>query len=324
MTQPAGRVFGVHDPATSFALRSSPIICVCDACHLLFCLVYHMLQMGSFRPALGKITTRRLCDPNLDPSSSLTQLQNNRAFRITVFTLGALPQIIKLFGIHGLKWTTMLGSMFLGPFLVLEILVVSVARGLGPGPSVTTGDPPPQDRYANDFEKFFAYFVGLGNVLLRFYVETVVIYRYVASLTRSIWPHYLSLAFLVTATAIHMMWSKNSKELPSAETVMVVPMNIVLALSLGLFVPLLEGARGTGSKPISWTYLVTTILYAIGLFGIISYWYVRLSRPRASRYAESGMHLWFMFHNILTALMYYALAYDPAGTVKPAWTNLFG
>jgi len=55
-------------------------------------------------------------------SESSGVLENIWWFRLATFVLGALPQVIKLYGMAGIPWTQAWASMYLVAFLLIEIL----------------------------------------------------------------------------------------------------------------------------------------------------------------------------------------------------------
>ena len=47
-------------------------------------------------------------------------------------------------------------------------------------------------------------------------------------------------------------------------------------------------------------------------------------QPATARYVDFGIATYFLLLNLLSALLYYALKYEPRGTSKPTWTDQFG
>lgn len=64
-----------------------------------------------------------------NPGGGFKGLQQNGFFRAMIFIFGALPQAVKIFACTGIEaWPKVWAVMFLGSFLVLEVLVVMAAR----------------------------------------------------------------------------------------------------------------------------------------------------------------------------------------------------
>lgn len=171
MTQPCGRALGL--PAKyGFALRSNPLSCAWDALTVLTSTLYWSIQLRSLKDGARKVARCRFEDLEDDEggssSSSLQELQRNKIFRTCVFVFGALPQTVKLYAMSGIFWTKVLGSMFVGSFAILEVIVGYLAGGLEDLPrdetANTDGGPiRPFDLLAQAASLTFSfYYLGLG------------------------------------------------------------------------------------------------------------------------------------------------------------------
>ena len=128
MTQPPGMVLGFPS-RFGFILRASPVVCAADATYTLILLVYYLIDLRSLREAAQKVAFNRFRDAkNEAEGGSLFNLQNDTLARLSVFVLGPLPQIIKLYAMRGVPWTTVWASMLFSSFLALEVLVLILGR----------------------------------------------------------------------------------------------------------------------------------------------------------------------------------------------------
>ena len=116
-TQDGGKVLGF--PAEySRALRLSPIVCIVDTLGVLFSVAFFSYRTRSFRNGLTLAARYRGLteDHPAEP-----KLERTWWFRLSVFTLGALPQAVKILGMDGIPVTKIWGMAYLVSFLVLEV-----------------------------------------------------------------------------------------------------------------------------------------------------------------------------------------------------------
>ena len=323
MTQPAGRWFGVHSPEMSFALRSSPVFCACDALHAMFYLAWYTLQSKSLRSALDKTARRRFRDATRDDRETGLALPHTvKLFRIALFSLGALPQLVKLLGVHGLKWTTIWGLLFAASFCILEVLSY-VAKDIAPDAVTADQQEHPYGPYESGLEFYLAHTTGLANTILSMYFNTLVAHHIIELIVRNTWPYLLGLATLALATILSTTLPRG-EQLSAQKALIRMPMHAIFAISFGLFAHLSADAQSTESRVKFWSDVLVMTFLAFGLFGSLLHWYFMLGVQKRDRHVEEGVCVYFVFCNTLTALLYYALVYDPSGTSKPAWTNQLG
>ena len=161
MTQPSGRILGLPS-SYNFAIRSSPFVCAVSTIYSLSCFLFYCFRLRSFKKARRRFTAERFSDRanngEVDPlatifglklsldgtlplesveafaaahsrgwlnsaGASFASLRNNVIFRIGLFLVGALPQIIKLYAADGIPWTQAICTAFLSSFLVDELLL---------------------------------------------------------------------------------------------------------------------------------------------------------------------------------------------------------
>lgn len=93
MTQPSSIVFGFPSKY-SFALRSSPILYGFEALYTVVMFVLNAFFLKNPKASALKIAKWRFRYTPGNEEGSLQKLQENTIFRIAIFLLGALPQII--------------------------------------------------------------------------------------------------------------------------------------------------------------------------------------------------------------------------------------
>lgn len=120
MMQPAGRVCG-YDLSLRTYLRSSPIICVCDAILILVRFAFYLFNIR--RPFLAaKLVMATRMRTERAGEGDLQHLETSAFLRWFVFIIGVLPQTIKLLACEGILWTTIWGMFYLSPFVACEIM----------------------------------------------------------------------------------------------------------------------------------------------------------------------------------------------------------
>jgi hypothetical protein len=121
MMQPAGRVCG-YDLSLRTYLRSSPIVCVCDAVLILvrFALNYANVRCPFLAAKLVMATRKR--GERAGEAGGFQYLETSNFLRWFVFILGVVPQTIKLLACKGIPWTTTWGLLYLSAFVVSEIM----------------------------------------------------------------------------------------------------------------------------------------------------------------------------------------------------------
>jgi len=123
MTQPSGMVCGFPS-AYGFFLRSSPFMCVFDTLYILAQLAVYGFRDP--RNAWATVVQRRF---SRGDQGALQSLQKNTPFRIIIF-LFSISQIVKLFACVGIPLTQTFGGMYLGSFVIIEILIIPTSQPL--------------------------------------------------------------------------------------------------------------------------------------------------------------------------------------------------
>jgi hypothetical protein len=128
MTQPSGKVCGLPEQYRTY-LRSSPIFCVFDAFAIVIRFIIYLLFRFPPRKALRTTLSERFSkDEIVCLDGGFQALERLTWVRWLLFSLGTLPQVIKLFALQGVPWTQGWGTMFLASFLILELFSLAWQR----------------------------------------------------------------------------------------------------------------------------------------------------------------------------------------------------
>lgn len=328
MTQPAGSIFAIPSIHEEFGLRASPLVCVCDALHFLVSLTGHITSTRSPREAMRRTLQPRFLDWNLRKESSVANLQRNVLFRLILFTLGCLPQIIKLFCMRGIPIVTTIAAFYLSSFLVLETGVYRSSR-LDQVTDTEAGNRTNNPTYSGDIlKKDFGwklrYTACPFSLIILFYPFALSAYE-VARLTgHFFWLYAFGFSLLTLLPAIHSMWLKGD-EVTLTETTILFPITIGLFLSSCLLLSILDRVRSTDSRIILGLWISAGLLVIMGIGTNFFYWVDSMtSRDIKSEETGIGWSLFTIFYHLSTALPYYAFRYDSSGTFKPLWVNQLG
>ena len=199
MAQPAGLVLGTPSK-NGYLLRVSPIVCAGDALHSLISLVCYTIYFRSLSAAVDLVTKRRFHESE---HSEVARLQRSRGLRVAILVLGALPQILKLYGMKGVPWTTIWGSLYIGSFVVLEPLVITQQRSRRNTAASTSGTVNSSDSNRDERpapEKALSHIsIAIGAIIPSYFLASAI--HDVISKTRvSYVPHIVATSILALFT----------------------------------------------------------------------------------------------------------------------------
>lgn len=122
-TQPSGRILGMPSE-WGFALKLSPVMCFVNAVEALS---YIRIQRNPWAVRLvpGKYVSSDEASPSYG-RHNISTLQHNSALRITLFVLGPILQIVKLFAWTGIIWTQALATVYLTSFVCDELVLTLI------------------------------------------------------------------------------------------------------------------------------------------------------------------------------------------------------
>ena len=120
MAQPAGRICGFFHPSLRTYIRSSPIVCGCDA-------VIMIIRFTSYiwvgvPPTLAAKRVRKLREEEVERTQveGIQSIEQSPFLRWFFVVFGVLPQVIKLFACSGIPWTQTSACLYLASFVVTE------------------------------------------------------------------------------------------------------------------------------------------------------------------------------------------------------------
>lgn len=143
MIQPSGKVLGFSQ-RYAFALRSAPLLGAFDALVVAVSAIYWRLELGTTRAAARKVARLRFQDSDvLQEVGFFQRLLRNRIFRLCLFFLGALLQLIRLYRLHDVFWTKVWATMYLTSFATIELVGLLLGQDLTLTAETTTKESTP-------------------------------------------------------------------------------------------------------------------------------------------------------------------------------------
>lgn len=326
MTQPSGDLTPGIPAEQSFYLRASPVICAADALTVLAQFI--QLSIKTRRPCLAiRHVSRVRIRSTGEAEATRNQLQNlqeNNVFRIILFVFGVVPQVVKLYACSGIPGTQALASLYLISWTILEIFVVTPARHSINGRSYGIF---PIRANVNPTE----HLIALLCYVAIHYSDFMALYGLHVAFPRpppSRQPPYnwfdhpeltlveiVYLIFLLPRVA-----SDNTLEFVDGKTMVEIIQIMEWVMYAVLLFVVMRSGRGV---EIVWlvSLRIGRLISVIGLASppvtdnTFSMSYAKY--PRMTGVA-------FFLTQVLTAVGYLCLKYDPLGTSKPAWTNILG
>ena len=198
-----------------FALRSSPIVCDFEALYTFVKFVLNAFFLKNPKASALKIAKWRSRDTTGNEEDSLQKLQENTTFQIAIFLLGALPQIVKLCALQGLLWIKVWGFVFLGSFLVLELLVLLLGRDWRANNSNLNTSS------YEELEDYTGVSIVCAGLIFSFYFFALGMFQIVEQYLGELrWPYFLGFLLLGIMYIVNVSSSKH--EAPMAVAALVV------------------------------------------------------------------------------------------------------
>ena len=245
MAQPAGLVLGTPSKH-GYLLRVSPIVCAGDALHSLISLVCYTIYFKSPTAAVDLVTKRRFHESE---DSEVAKLQQSRGLRLAILLFGALPQILKLYGMNGVPWTRAWGSLYIGSFVVLEPLVFTQQKSGRNKVASTSGTVNSSDSNRDDrpaLEKALSHIsIAIGAIIPSYFLASAI--HDVISKTRvSYVPHIVATSILALFTLLSVILPEG-KKFKWTEALMILLMYMGMPLTVALFMPRATAITSTQS-----------------------------------------------------------------------------
>lgn len=339
----------------SFYTHSSPLLCLGDT-------IVRLLRIGITSIKLGlSPKNATLVEHQIRILISKKEEEKNTPDskmwpRWLFFAMTTLPAAVKLCSFDGMPWTMALGMVTLSSFLVNEVIVL-IARTDDKSPRIFHYARTQHENFRDTFRLV----EKTGNLLAwtlhcAFLLWAAVgvynhLYEYTTTsetfedVTRKYFTPVMVLSFIVMVAT----WFKfpRVKEAGSLEAVAFSTSNVGIYIS-GFFFTLVKSSSSR----------LANVSLAFGLLPQFHRWsqdgmkilcmkYQRLGRalymvkdstvkeggeqdddegPRdQGEYDESAFFsLWIFVFNMVICVLWYAFIFDPAGTVKPEWTEALG
>ena len=330
MTQPAGEITELLHAQQSFYFRASPLVCLADGLEVLLRYVFYLTVLHWPGKVSRHITNMRTQAPNNVPLR-LRSLQDNMLFRYVVFIIGALPRAVKLFACTGFLLPKLLAGMFLGSFVILELLLVLPAA---------TRTHEQQDIGEAELLRLQS-FILIQNLIRRFSgvlaagMNTYSLVTYIrrtafcSLANRVTLPQkgaiFVSLSTLYIAVCVGVYHTSAVKyRVNSAafwKSITKMPFSIPI-------VGFVTGFAGNCNDAVTTTeiYLLITTYLVMGLICLSNWTQMMVKEePKRGRNGYSTLDsVFYAITNAVILLGYCLLIYDPAGTSKPSWLVYLG
>ncbi len=383
MVQPYGRVLDFPSNH-AMLLRSSPVICVVDCACIIFDVVSWWVAMrgrwtlrqvaqmairrrfrevstdavrdaaadyrseGDMGEMEGMIRSRRASHSTVSTTSTtnLKALQEHPWIRLFLFVFGTLPQAVKLYGLHGTPWSKALGAMYLGPLLLLE-LVIMLAGGTDTTSwslqltnlTSITEKASPLSEHINMSSLAIAVQVHMWTWALGFvipdmpYTESwIFVLWFIGAMCGVLIYSFLLVFVLPVALLIAIgqcLPSRLVASLPTSVGVILCGLGyITLTIVLCIIPPVLLAHSPE-------TLVGFTTVTILVVMGAIFIWALNIFSPfllqklglrRSTPFLSSApwLAIFIFCMNLGTAIIYYTHGWEPHGTVKPSWTEALG
>jgi len=221
-----------------------------------------------------------------------------------LFVLGALPQAIKLFGMHGIPWTHALGGLYLSSFLVLAG-IGALAR-CAEGDNDTPWEEAALGKRTMEMLRLGAVLAQVGGVGL------------VCMGTAASGPQFLRAVYLLSVPGVSDAFCGILRDCITSNGNRYVS-------SFGEF--LRNSACVLGFY--GWAYLLyidildyiaiplTFLIMAVGFTAWVAHIY-------SAKFETSCIILFGVANLVFLSILYYRFLYNPIGTVKPSWAEKLG
>ncbi len=361
MAQPCGRILGRETRYWTY-LRCLPIMCAADCLSIMIPLGIYgsgfLAKRGvriPFWERLKLVIHHRFHDENEDEDAEGIRAMGRMTWlRWLFFIFGTLTPAIKLLAFQGTPWTKAWGVMFLVSFMLVEVLVIFSWVGGRQGSPL---HDPETELELNSIEArlvaidkklylwaFAVYFLVLFWLVLDLWPDTdnvvkhylVLYFSHSSGSQTMVGKLYVSVGKLIAVWMILLFISSAS----SGGEIVVFPLFVWLYWCIALI--------WEKNTPVFMTLsrmFVVDFGYFIGLF-IVPFTFYFIVEHICSRYPSVAEHfagrkrntdsvdplargedvLFFVsfLYTVVLFICWYAFRYNPAGTVNPGWTGVFG
>lgn len=330
MLQPAGRVCGL-DASLRIYLRSSLIVCAVDAVFILVRFAFYVYNgHGVNWAARAILATRGPIDEDSRPEDATSEdpkpgrflsQQRNYFLLSLVFGVGVLTQFVKLMACSGVPWTQVWAC-----FYMLSFVVVEVTKRLG-RPQKDAKTKPTENEVMQRQQPWIDWWeqaCGYAAIILQLGIlasvdmkamppDPILKRRWIFICARFT-AHF---AVCLVHLPFMILNIDGRKTLPDHHWGF---------LLMSILVPYIIIAS-TQHYRFSQLYFIVSII--ISYFSWMLYFfpvtkmYVLLCEPQ-NRGRKNLLAFDFCCRILCFSLIWYAVHYDPTGTVKTQWTNYLG
>jgi hypothetical protein len=328
MSQPAGKVC---DAPRSIGplMRVSPIICFLDMLSIILRSVVYSIRKRSIKHGRTLVMTQRYAYDYETAESALSEFKYSSPIRLINF-LASVSQIVKLFAFQSILWTKIWATMYLAFFLTVELHVFVSKRWLPRPwpPTIQQADPEHIPR-TSDFRSL----PYISTTLGAFFAVSFMINATALALSHRDRPIntadctgiillICSLAIFVPSSCYSYVARGDDRDLTMAQislaVVVLVPVVYLLALVQHTTVSLAPQVSNYLMLGLVLIWTFASLNWASVTFSEAGLaWYIK-------RRIENVLAFVFFILNLIAALLYYRFGYNPAGTIKPAWTESLG
>ncbi|KAL8643365.1 MAG: hypothetical protein Q9226_008404 [Calogaya cf. arnoldii] len=267
----------------------------------------------------GETLLNALVTANLETASNtgtviyrLKSLQENDVFRGILFIFGVLPQLLKLYTCTGIPGIQVLASMYLVPWVVLELLVVLPARYSVPESSAVVN---PDLAYINKLDDLVIWICFLV-VHYSDFATTSYLDKYLSPIKTSEISDSkpLNLVVWILKACVSGFLFATRLCFPSFYPVLLENM---------IYIPLLFCVARPGLFEAMWILCLRAGRF-VSVHGIRERTIGPQLIPPSFQYRSQTASIAFFLMQVVTAVGLFCTEYDPTGTSKPSWAYLLG
>jgi hypothetical protein len=322
-----------------FPARSLPLVCAVDTLDVLLQFLRYLYDGLSAPDAAKCMVQNRMWWPpqsrdvdiaadddisdDGDAGPPPLSLSNQHLLAHTVvFALSVLPQAIKLFAMHGIRWMQICGGLYLSSFLVLAGMGMLARHADGVGSSEVENTW--HQRMRRIFKMGHVATV-MAHVGLWVWCLWMLLHPVWGSFKHSTFHDILVLltstvAYFGLLSLIPGLVFLPERATASSDSILVVVVSIVFAISFSVL-----GFLGVTYfflfymwKIMDFALIPLYLLITVGLMiGMVSHLLHRF--PMGFRTFQIIL---FGVVNLVFCFLYYCFRYDPKGTIKPSWDIL--
>ena len=352
MSQSSALDTGFKQSSTLFPARSSPIVCVADSIIILIDWSFRVIQGCTIRQAAWQVKWRILQE-RFDSETVLEKdaIQRNPFTSIVMF-LGTLMQAVKIFGFEGTTWPKIIAAAYFGSYLLSAMVSVasSPLERTMPSRGVNHLSVQHWEGFMSKRTQFETMIAVFGHTVLCSFAVFHLQHRATAEAmdANPVVSRYVGFFY-----ALPIVLSLYKFSIPLGKATICYSRELLENLStprsgmraVGLLRPIirLSGILSLVVLGYLWVkewvviFFVLTVLvnwFVAGLpvllitvvgFNVLLWGWERYCSRRLLQGEKRRVFLLlFAAFNLVLAVLYCSVAYEPSDTIKPAWTEKLG